>query len=105
MIRGDLAAVVAVMIAVTYLPRALPLALFRREIRGRWVRSFLHYVPYAVLTALTVPAILAATRDPRSAAAGLVVAVLLAWRRRPLLLVALAAAAAVWLAEVALGLP
>ena len=91
MTGGYLVAVVGVMIAVTYLPRTLPLVLFRREIRGRWVRSFLHYVPYAVLTALTVPAILAATRDPRSGAAGLAVAVVLAWRRRPLLVVALAA--------------
>ena len=97
-----LVAAVAIMFAVTYLPRTLPLVLFRREIKSTWLRSFLHYVPYAVLTALTVPAIFAATRDWRSAAAGLAVAVLLAWRRRPLLVVALAAAATVWVAEAVL---
>jgi branched-subunit amino acid transport protein len=96
---GYLAGAVLVMVAVTYLPRTLPLVLFRREIRSRWVRSFLHYVPYAVLTALTIPAILTATRDWRSAATGLAVAVLLAWRRRPLLVVAAAAAGAVWVTE------
>jgi len=97
-----LVGVVAVMFAVTYLPRTLPLVLFRREIRSRWLRSFLHYVPYAVLTALTLPATIGATRDWRSAAVGLAVAVLLAWRRRPLLVVALVAAASVWVAEAVL---
>ncbi len=99
MTLGSLGAAIAVMFAVTYLPRTLPLVLFRREITNRWVRSFLHYVPYAVLTALTLPAIFAATTSPVSAAAGLVVAVVLAWWRRSLLTVALAAAAAVWVVE------
>nr|NLI49126.1 AzlD domain-containing protein [Propionibacterium sp.] len=98
-----LGAAIAVMWAVTYLPRTLPLVLFRREITNRWVRSFLHYVPYAVLTALTLPAIFAATTSWVSAGAGLVVAVVLAWRRRSLLTVALAAAVAVWLVEAALA--
>ena len=102
MTAAYLVGVVAVMFAITYLPRTLPLVLFRREIRSRWLRSFLHYVPYAVLTALTLPAIIGATRDWRSAAVGLAVAVLLAWRRRPLLVVALVAAASVWVAEAVL---
>lgn len=96
---GYLAAAIAVMFAVTYLPRTLPLVLFRREITNRWVRSFLFYVPYAVLTALTIPAIFAATTSWVSAAAGLAVAVAFAWFRRPLIVVALAAAAAVWVVE------
>ncbi len=92
----------AVMFAVTYLPRTLPLVLFRREITNRWVRSFLHFVPYAVLTALTIPALFTATTSWVSAAAGLAVAVALAWRGRSLLAVALAAAAAVWVVEAVL---
>ena len=47
-----------VMAGVTYLIRALPLTLVRRQIRNRYVRSFLRYVPYAVLTAMTFPDIL-----------------------------------------------
>ena len=91
-----------VMFAVTYLPRTLPLVLFRREITNRWVRSFLHYVPYAVLTALTIPALFTATTSGAAAAAGLAVAGALAWRGRSLLAVALAAAAAVWVVEAVL---
>ena len=46
------------MAVTTYLIRMLPLAFFRKPIRSRFVRSFLHYVPYACLTAMTFPAIL-----------------------------------------------
>ncbi len=99
MTPGYIVAVIAVMFAVTYLPRTLPLVLVRDEITNPWLRSFLHYVPYAVLTALTIPAVFAATRDWTSAVAGLAVAVVLAWRRRPLIVVALSAAVAVWLFE------
>lgn len=99
----NLGLAIAVMFAVTYLPRTLPLVLFRGEITNRWLRSFLHYVPYAVLTALTIPAIFTATTTWVSAAAGLGVAVALAWRGRSLLVVALAAAAAVWVVEAILS--
>ena len=99
----NLGLAIAVMFAVTYLPRTLPLVLFRREITNRWLRSFLHYVPYAVLTALTIPAIFTATTTWVSAGAGLGVAVARAWRGRALLVVALAAAAAVWVVEAILS--
>ena len=46
---------VLVMAAVTYLIRMLPLTVLRRDIRSRFFRSFLYYVPYAVLTAMTIP--------------------------------------------------
>ena len=52
---------VLVMAVTTYLIRALPLTLLKKPIRSRFLRSFLHYVPTACLTAMTFPAILTAT--------------------------------------------
>ena len=51
----------AVMAGVTYLIRMLPLVLFRRKIESRFIRSVLYYMPYAVLTAMTVPAVFSST--------------------------------------------
>lgn len=88
-----------VMAAITYLVRMLPLAFFRKKIRSRFVRSFLYYVPYAVLTAMTVPAIFYSTATVISAAVGFGVAMLLAYLRRSLITVAAAATLAVFLTE------
>ena len=66
-----------VMAGVTYLIRMLPLTLFRRKITNRYVRSFLAYVPYAVLAAMTIPDILFSTSSVWSAATGLAVGLLL----------------------------
>ena len=52
---------IAAMALTTYLIRVLPLTIFRRPIRSRFLRSFLHYVPYACLSAMTFPAILTST--------------------------------------------
>ncbi len=92
----------AVTALVTYLIRMLPMTVFRREIRSPFIRSFLAYIPYAVLGAMTFPDVLYATGDMRTAICGAAVAVLLAWRGRSLLTVALAACAAVALAQGAL---
>ena len=75
-------AYIFVMAGVTYLIRMLPLTLFQKKITNVYIRSFLYYVPYACLTAMTFPAILYATDSPISAFAGLVVAVIFAllWR-------------------------
>ena len=90
---------VAVMAVVTYLIRMLPLTLFRRPIHSRFMLSFLTYIPYAVLGAMTFPEVLYSTGDLRTAAVGVVTAVLLAWRGRSLLTVAVAACAAVAAAQ------
>lgn len=88
-----------VMAAVTYLIRMLPFVAFRKPIKNRFIKSFLYYVPYAVLGAMTFPAILYSTSHLVSAAVGLAVSVLLAWFGRGLLTVALSACAAVYLTE------
>ena len=49
-------ALMAVMAIVTYIIRALPITLFRKEIKSKWLKSFLYYIPYAVLGAMTFPA-------------------------------------------------
>ena len=92
------------MALTTYLIRMLPLTIFRKPIKSRFLRSFLHYVPYACLTAMTFPAILSSTATILSGAAALVVAVFLAYRGKSLLTVSLAASAAVILTEWALAI-
>lgn len=95
---------VLVMAGVTYLIRMLPLALWRREITNRYIRSFLYYVPFACLAAMTFPAILGATGSTVSALCGFAVALIVAYREKSLLTVALCACGAVFLAEQVLAL-
>lgn len=90
---------IAVMAAVTYLIRVLPLTLIRREIRSVTVRSFLHYLPYVTLSVMTFPAILDATNSEWSGLAGLVIAVALAWKGFSLFSVSVAACVLVFVVE------
>lgn len=83
----------------TYCIRAIPFSLAKERINNRFVKSFLYYIPYAVLTAMTLPAVLYATKSVLSAAAGLLIAILLARKEKSLLVVAGAACAAVFLTE------
>ena len=89
-----------VMAGVTYLIRMLPLTVFRREIHSRFLRSFLYYVPYAVLGSMTIPDIFYSTGSLWTALIGLIVAVILAWKEKSLLTVALCACGAVAIAQV-----
>lgn len=90
---------VAVMAIVTYIPRMLPLTFMRRKIQNRFIRSFLYYVPYAVLAAMTLPGILYATSSMLSALTGMLAAVYLAYQNKGLLLVALGAVFVVFVTE------
>ena len=96
---------VAIMAGVTYVIRVLPLAIFKKKIQNRFIRSFLAYVPYAVLAAMTFPAILFSTAETvtiqsiLSAAAGLGVALVLAYKDKGLLTVAVGATAAAFLVD------
>lgn len=90
---------ILVMAVTTYLVRALPLTLFKKPIRSRFVRSFLHYVPVTCLTAMTFPAILYDTEHMVSGAAALIVAVILALKGKSLIIVAASSCAAVFIAE------
>ena len=90
---------ILVMAVTTYLVRALPLTLLKKPIRSRFLRSFLHYVPTACLTAMTFPAILYATDHIISGAVGLAVGIVLAFRNKSLIVVAVASCAAVFVVE------
>ena len=87
------------MALTTYLIRVLPLTIFRKPIKSVFLRSFLHYVPYACLSAMTFPAILTSTATIISGAAALVVAVVLAYRGKSLIVVAVSSSAAVLITE------
>lgn len=93
---------IPVMAGVTYLIRMIPFTAFRKTIRSTYIRSFLHYVPYTVLGAMTFPGILYATGSMASAAAGTVVALVLAFFGRSLLTVAVSASAAALACELVL---
>lgn len=88
-----------VMAGVTYLVRVIPFSLFRKKIQNRFINSFLYYTPYAVLSAMTFPAILYATGNLWSGIAGLIAALLLAYRNKGLLTVACGACLAVFAVE------
>lgn len=90
---------ILVMALTTYLIRVIPMTLMRKPIKSRFVKSFLHYVPYACLTAMTFPAILFDTTYVLSGVAALTIAVWLAFKGKSLLTVSLASCAAVFLAE------
>ena len=90
---------VAVMAVTTYLIRAIPLTLMKKPIRSRFLRSFLHYVPTACLTAMTFPAILYATDHVWSGAAGLAVGAVLALKNKSLIVVAVASCVTTFLVE------
>ncbi|MGN0679457.1 MAG: AzlD domain-containing protein [Oscillospiraceae bacterium] len=95
---------VAVMALVTYLVRMIPLAAFRKKITSKFLMNFLYYVPYAVLAAMTIPAVFYSSDGIISAIAGFVVAVVLAFFERGLLTVAVCACAGVFLTELVMKL-
>ena len=93
-----------VMAGVTYLIRTLPLVFCRKEIKNKYVKSFLYYIPYTVLTAMTFPAIFYSTGSMTSAIIGTAVAVVLAFFRRGLLTVAIGATLSVFVTELLMKL-
>ncbi|MDR1193337.1 MAG: AzlD domain-containing protein [Peptococcaceae bacterium] len=99
MAPADILLYTGVMALVTYLIRMLPLTLIRRRVDSPLIRSFLYYVPYAVLAAMIVPEMLYATLSVWSAAAALVVGVASALRGRSMIAVAILACLTVFAAE------
>lgn len=89
---------IAIMAIMTYIIRVTPMVIFRKKIENVRIKSFLHYVPYTVLAAMTFPAIFSSTQSSVSAIAGCIVGVVLAYFNKGLLVVALGAAGTVFLA-------
>ena len=88
---------ILVMALTTYLVRMIPFTAFRKKITSRFARSFFYYIPYAVLAAMTFPAILYSTGSLFSASVGFAVAMVLAYFGRSLIVVSLAASLAAFL--------
>lgn len=101
--EGNIYLYIFIMAGVTYLIRMAPLALVQREITSPFIKSFLFYVPYATLAAMTFPAILYSTASTTSALVGFAVALFMAYKKKSLLTVALAACAAVFVVERIIG--
>lgn len=91
---------IGVMAVVTYLIRVLPLTFFRKKVQSRYIRSFLYYVPYAVLGGMTFPHIFYSTQNTLYAVVGTIVALLLGYLERGLTTVAVMSVIAVYLCHV-----
>ncbi len=87
------------MALVTYLVRAVPLVLIKKEIENKFILSFLYYMPYAVLSVMTIPGVFFATEHFITAAIGVAVALILAYFKRGLLTVAIGASLGVFISE------
>lgn len=90
---------IAIMFAVSFAIRSLPLTLIRKQIKSRFVQSFLFYVPYVTLAVMTFPAIVEATQSPTAGLIALVLGILAAWFGASLFQVAAGCCAVVFLAE------
>jgi branched-subunit amino acid transport protein len=88
---------VILMALVTYIPRVLPIAIFRKEIKSTYIKSFLQYVPFAVLGALTFPDIFSSTGSLATAVLGTLMALYLSYREKSLVVVAIGTILTVYL--------
>lgn len=94
---------IAVMAVTTYLIRVIPFAAVRGKIKSRFINSVLYYIPFAVLSAMTFPAIFFATGDVISSSVGTAVALILAFFDLPLIVVALSSSAAAFITTLIMG--
>ncbi len=97
--RGNIYIYIGLMAAVTYAVRALPITLIRKQIKSRFIQSFLFYVPYVTLAVMTFPAIVEATQSPISGTLALAVGIVAAWLGAGLFPVALSCCGVVLIAE------
>lgn len=77
--RGNIYIYIAIMALVTYLIRVVPLTIIRKQIKNKYLKSFLYYVPYVTLAVMTFPAILHATQSIYSGLLALIIGVVVAW--------------------------
>ena len=95
----DYAIYLLVMAGVTYLIRMVPLVLVKEKIKNKYILSFLYYIPYAVLSVMTFPAIFYSTSSVLSATIGTVIALILAYKRKSMVIVAVCASLGVFVTE------
>lgn len=97
--KPSIYAYIFTMAAVTYIIRVLPLTIFRKQVKNRFIKSFLYYVPYATLAAMTFPTIIYATQSPISGIAALAVGFFAAWKGFDIFRVAFSCCSTVLLTE------
>lgn len=93
----SIAVYILVMAGVTYIIRMIPFTFFKKKIKSQFVKSFLHYIPYAVLSAMTIPAIFYSTGNMTASIMGTLVAIVLALFDFPLIVVALSASVSAYI--------
>lgn len=86
---------ILIMAAVTYVPRVLPVTIFRKQIHSAFIKDFLEYMPYAVLGALTFPSIFYSTGNTATALIGTGVALFAAYKNKGLIVVTIVTICAV----------
>ena len=96
---GRILIAILIMAVVTYLTRMLPMVLLKKRITNAFIKSFLYYVPFVVLSAMTFPEALYSTASLISAAVGIITALLMGWKGFSLLPVALTSVGAVFMCE------
>lgn len=99
MMKPGIYAYIMTMFVVSFAVRVLPLTLIKKPITNKFIKSFLYYVPYATLAAMTFPTILYATQSPISGAAALIVGLAAAWFGFDLFKVAVSCCGVVLLVE------
>ena len=93
-----------VMAGVTYLLRLLPMLFIRKPIKSVFIRSFLHYMPYSVLTVMSFPAILYISPNIITGVIATLVAVILSYIGKSLITVAAGSALSVLICELIITL-
>ncbi len=88
-----------VMALVTYVIRMIPMAFFSKPIHSRFFKSFLFYVPYAVLSAMTFPGVFSSQLSIQVCTFGVLAAIGMAWFGGSLLQVATVSALVAYLAS------
>ena len=91
---------ILIMAVVTYIPRALPIALMTREIKSKFIKSFLYYIPFAVLASMTFPAIIYSTGNVYTGIIGTTVGIILAYFNKSLIQVAIISVAVVYISSI-----
>ena len=98
-VSGNIYIYMAIMIGVSFLIRAFPLTLIRKQIKNQFIQSFLYYVPYVTLAVMTFPAIMEATQSPLAGILALVVGLVAAWFNAGLFPVAVICCVVVFVSE------
>jgi len=87
----------AIMFVVTIIPRVIPITFFTHKVRSRFLKSFLYYMPSAIISAMVFPAIFYSTGSIETASIGTAVALLLSFFKKiPFFVVAIVSVAIVF---------